>query len=334
MDEARRPTARRGAGRGAGGDPRLRAGAPRSEPGNIIMAPDGPRVLDFGIARALESTRLDGHRYGLRHPGVPVPEQAQGQEVDGAADVFALGAVLVAAAGGSAFGAGTLDGPDVPCTSRRTWTPCRKSCGRSSRAWPRPRRSGPHRRTCWTCSSRTRCRPRPGCVRPDRRRGDAAATGVRPVQRLPAAVPAAPAPGPAQRPAALPGPWSHYLLPHQIPTELAPVGGAPDDADLTFVALGQGSSLLIDATASRWSGRRGRRSTPGPDPHRDVCGRGPQAPPGRRPPALRHGPPVRPRRPQAVAPPGVAGGPAADPGVLPRARSVTRAARRSSGPAC
>ncbi|MFF3985625.1 hypothetical protein ACFY0B_13545 [Streptomyces sp. NPDC001797] len=28
------------------------------KPGNIIMADDGPRVLDFGIARAVESTQL------------------------------------------------------------------------------------------------------------------------------------------------------------------------------------------------------------------------------------------------------------------------------------
>ncbi|MFJ8387832.1 serine/threonine-protein kinase [Streptomyces sp. NPDC094438] len=77
------------------------------KPGNIIMAEDGPRVLDFGIARAVESTRLTatGHAFGT--PGFLAPEQAMGADVTGAADVFALGAVLVAAAGGSAFGAGT-----------------------------------------------------------------------------------------------------------------------------------------------------------------------------------------------------------------------------------
>ncbi|MFC8423872.1 serine/threonine-protein kinase [Streptomyces sp. NPDC057236] len=77
------------------------------KPGNIIMAEDGPRVLDFGIARAVESTRLTatGHAFGT--PGFLAPEQAMGADVTGAADVFALGAVLVAAAGGSAFGGGT-----------------------------------------------------------------------------------------------------------------------------------------------------------------------------------------------------------------------------------
>ncbi|MCF3171649.1 serine/threonine protein kinase, partial [Streptomyces violaceoruber] len=77
------------------------------KPGNVIMASDGPRVLDFGIARALESTRLTATGTAFGTPGFLAPEQAQGQEVGGSADVFALGAVLVAAAGGSAFGAGT-----------------------------------------------------------------------------------------------------------------------------------------------------------------------------------------------------------------------------------
>ncbi|MFG2622544.1 serine/threonine-protein kinase [Streptomyces sp. NPDC048507] len=77
------------------------------KPGNIIMADDGPRVLDFGIARALESSRLTSTGTAFGTPGFLAPEQAQGLEVGSAADVFALGAVLVAAAGGSAFGAGT-----------------------------------------------------------------------------------------------------------------------------------------------------------------------------------------------------------------------------------
>ncbi|MFF8366825.1 serine/threonine-protein kinase [Rhodococcus erythropolis] len=77
------------------------------KPGNIIMAEDGPRVLDFGIARAVESTRLTATGAAFGTPGYLAPEQALGEEVTGAADVFALGAVLVAAAGGSAFGTGT-----------------------------------------------------------------------------------------------------------------------------------------------------------------------------------------------------------------------------------
>jgi serine/threonine protein kinase len=77
------------------------------KPGNIIMAEDGPRVLDFGIARAVESTRLTATGTAFGTPGFLAPEQALGHDVSGAADVFALGAILVAAAGGSAWGEGT-----------------------------------------------------------------------------------------------------------------------------------------------------------------------------------------------------------------------------------
>ncbi|WP_078869446.1 RodZ domain-containing protein [Streptomyces sp. NRRL B-1347] len=76
------------------------------KPGNIIMAEDGPRVLDFGIARAVEATRLTATGATFGTPGYLAPEQARGEQVNGAADVFAFGAVLVAAAGGSAFGGG------------------------------------------------------------------------------------------------------------------------------------------------------------------------------------------------------------------------------------
>lgn len=77
------------------------------KPGNIIMADDGPRVVDFGIARALEGSRLTVTGAALGTPGFLAPEQAEGLPVTAAADIFALGAVLVAAAGGSAFGEGT-----------------------------------------------------------------------------------------------------------------------------------------------------------------------------------------------------------------------------------
>ncbi|WUT66177.1 serine/threonine protein kinase [Streptomyces sp. NBC_00683] len=81
------------------------------KPANIVLAEDGPRVLDFGIARPLEGTRLtvDGGVIGT--PGFVAPEQVQGhRDITGACDVFALGAVLVAAAGGSAFGHGEAYG--------------------------------------------------------------------------------------------------------------------------------------------------------------------------------------------------------------------------------
>ncbi|WP_142144395.1 serine/threonine-protein kinase [Streptomyces sp. SLBN-31] len=76
------------------------------KPGNIIMSSDGPRVVDFGIARAVEGARLTTTGFAVGTPGFLAPEQADGLPVSPAADVFALGAVLIAAAGGSAFGEG------------------------------------------------------------------------------------------------------------------------------------------------------------------------------------------------------------------------------------
>ena len=77
------------------------------KPSNVLLAPDGPRVIDFGIARAAEDTELTGtgHRVGSAHS--MAPEQVAGEPVTAAADVFALGALAVyAATGRAAFGAG------------------------------------------------------------------------------------------------------------------------------------------------------------------------------------------------------------------------------------
>ncbi|MDI2124606.1 protein kinase domain-containing protein [Yinghuangia seranimata] len=77
------------------------------KPGNVILADDGPRVIDFGIARALDastSTKVIGT------PGFMSPEQIRNGPVGTASDVFCLGAVLVYAATGSGpFGAGRPD---------------------------------------------------------------------------------------------------------------------------------------------------------------------------------------------------------------------------------
>ena len=80
------------------------------KPANIVLADDGPRVLDFGIARPVDGTRMTGDGAWIGTPGFLAPEQAQGHAATGACDVFALGAVLVAAAGGSAFGGGAAYG--------------------------------------------------------------------------------------------------------------------------------------------------------------------------------------------------------------------------------
>jgi len=80
------------------------------KPSNVLLAPDGPRVIDFGIARAADSTMLTGTGMVVGSPPFMAPEQVMGQAVTPAADLFALGSVAVfAATGRSAFG----DGADM-----------------------------------------------------------------------------------------------------------------------------------------------------------------------------------------------------------------------------
>lgn len=83
------------------------------KPSNVILAADGPRVIDFGIARAVDSTSMT--QTGFR-PGTPAfmsPEQVRGQSVTPAADVWSLGVLGVFAATGELPFGGGLD-PAVP----------------------------------------------------------------------------------------------------------------------------------------------------------------------------------------------------------------------------
>ncbi|WP_265867295.1 protein kinase [Streptomyces sp. SKN60] len=75
------------------------------KPANIVVAEDGPRVIDFGIARALDgSTALTRTGLQVGTPGYLAPEQLTGGAITPAVDMFALGVVLCQAAGGSPFG--------------------------------------------------------------------------------------------------------------------------------------------------------------------------------------------------------------------------------------
>ncbi|WDF40436.1 PQQ-binding-like beta-propeller repeat protein [Streptomyces sp. T12] len=77
------------------------------KPSNVLLAADGPRVIDFGIARAVDGSRMTQTGVVVGSPGYMPPEQALGQDVGPAGDVFSLGAVLAfAATGRSAFGDG------------------------------------------------------------------------------------------------------------------------------------------------------------------------------------------------------------------------------------
>ncbi len=80
------------------------------KPSNVLVTVDGPRVIDFGIARALDSIGGDSlqTRTGMviGSPGFMSPEQVRGRHVSSASDVFCLGSLLAyAATGRPPFGA-------------------------------------------------------------------------------------------------------------------------------------------------------------------------------------------------------------------------------------
>ena len=78
------------------------------KPANVLLATDGPRVIDFGIARAADGTSLTAAGVVFGTPGYMSPEQAEDRGAGPASDVFALGCVVAyAAAGMGPFGTGT-----------------------------------------------------------------------------------------------------------------------------------------------------------------------------------------------------------------------------------
>ncbi|MDQ0987964.1 serine/threonine-protein kinase [Streptomyces sp. V2I9] len=110
------------------------------KPENVLLAEDGARVIDFGIARVVDGaggTALTQTDLVIGSPPFMSPEQAEGREPTASSDVFSLGSVLVFAATGlSPFaGASTAQSlynvvhtqPDlmsVPAELRRIIEPC------------------------------------------------------------------------------------------------------------------------------------------------------------------------------------------------------------------
>ena len=80
------------------------------KPPNVLLAEDGPRVIDFGISRAAEASLLTGTGVVFGSPSFMSPEQARGHRVGPPSDVFSLGALLTfAATGQGPFGTGSSD---------------------------------------------------------------------------------------------------------------------------------------------------------------------------------------------------------------------------------
>ncbi|WP_406292905.1 protein kinase [Embleya sp. NBC_00888] len=85
------------------------------KPSNVLLADDGPRVIDFGIARAADSedgSELTTAGWLVGSPGFMSPEQARGESLEPASDIFSLGTVLVMAC----TGACPFVGPSLPQT--------------------------------------------------------------------------------------------------------------------------------------------------------------------------------------------------------------------------
>ncbi len=78
------------------------------KPSNVLLAEDGPRVIDFGISEAAEASAAAGANVMIGSPGYMSPEQVLGLDIDPASDMFSLGAVLTfAATGQGPFGTGS-----------------------------------------------------------------------------------------------------------------------------------------------------------------------------------------------------------------------------------
>jgi protein kinase-like protein len=80
---------------------------------NVLLGPDGPVVIDFGIAKALDAADADGDLtmpgQMAGTPGYMAPEQLEAGQAGPAADIFAWGATMVFAATGSLpYGSGPI----------------------------------------------------------------------------------------------------------------------------------------------------------------------------------------------------------------------------------
>jgi outer membrane protein assembly factor BamB len=75
------------------------------KPSNVLLGTDHPRLIDFGISRAIDATQVTSTGVVVGTPAFMSPEQIAGAEVGPASDVFSLGSVLAfATTGRSPFG--------------------------------------------------------------------------------------------------------------------------------------------------------------------------------------------------------------------------------------
>jgi serine/threonine kinase PknH len=210
------------------------------KPSNVLLASDGPRIIDFGISRAADATALTRANIFVGSPGYMSPEQAMGEEVGPASDIFSLGAVLTfAAVGASPFGDGTVTtllyrvAHDRPATEGLPGQlrPLVERClAKDPRMRPTPDQLLAE---LGTVDSGTNWLPQPvaetliGYARP------VADTTIPPPQPSPAPAPSAPAPSaPAPSAPAPPAPVpSAPAPPASAPSAPAPAASVPPAAD-------------------------------------------------------------------------------------------------------
>ena len=78
------------------------------KPSNVLLAADGPHVIDFGISRAMGGSHLTATGIVVGTPGYMSPEQAEGNEAGPPSDIFSLACVVAfAATGKQPFGTGS-----------------------------------------------------------------------------------------------------------------------------------------------------------------------------------------------------------------------------------
>ncbi|MCL2585681.1 MAG: serine/threonine protein kinase [Streptosporangiales bacterium] len=85
------------------------------KPANVILADDGPRIIDFGVARTMTATSLTATGMVIGTIGYMSPEQVGGAPVDTRSDVFSLGGILVYAATGRE----PFEAPSMPAVAAR-----------------------------------------------------------------------------------------------------------------------------------------------------------------------------------------------------------------------
>ena len=79
-------------------------------PANVLLAPDGPRLIDFGLSQAADYPGFTSAEVAAGTPGFMSPERVRGEPLGPGCDIFALGAILAyAVTGGPPYGTGSPD---------------------------------------------------------------------------------------------------------------------------------------------------------------------------------------------------------------------------------